>query len=89
MYTTSRSYGMEINTDKTQVMTNCDGHFTTGIFLNGEKIIEVTIFKYLGSIIDDKGSKKDIISRIAQTTPVLTKISVIWNDRNIMLKSKI
>ena len=39
-------------------MTNCEGHFMTGIFLHGEEIKEVTILIYLGSIIDDKGSKK-------------------------------
>ena len=35
---TSRTYGMEINTGKTQCMTNCKGYFTTGIFLHGEEI---------------------------------------------------
>ena len=79
---------MEINTWKTQVMTNCEEQFTTRI-LHGEEIKDVKTFKYLGSILDDKGSKKEIISRIAQTTSVLTKLSVIWNGRNIMLKSKI
>ena len=80
---------MEINKGKTQVMTNYKGHFTTGIFLHGEEIKEVKTFKYLDSIIDDKGSNKEIISRIGQTTSVLTNLSVIWNDRNLMLKSKI
>ena len=32
---------------KIQVMTYCKGHFTTGVFLNGEEIKEVTTFKYL------------------------------------------
>ena len=76
---------MEINTVKTQVITNYKGHFTTGIFVNGEEIKEVITFKYLCSIIYDKGSKKEIISRIGQITSVLTKLSVIRNNRNIML----
>ena len=58
-------------------MTHREGHFTTGIFLHGEEIKECTPFKYLGSIIDGKGSKNEIISRIAQTTSVLTKLNVI------------
>ena len=80
---------MEIDTGKIQVMTNCGGHFTNGILLHGEEIKEVNTFKYIGSIIDDKGSNKRIISKIAHTTSVLTKLSVIWNDRNLMLKSNI
>ena len=35
---TSRTYGMEINIGKTQVMTNYEGYFMTGIFLHGEEI---------------------------------------------------
>ena len=52
---------MEINTRKTQVTKNFEGHFTTDVFLHGEEIKYVKTFKYLGSIIDDQGSKRDII----------------------------
>ena len=42
-------------------MTDCEGHFTTGVFLNGEEIKEVNNCKYIGYIrgyiISDKGSK--------------------------------
>ena len=58
-------------------------------FYNGEEIKDVNIFKYIGYIIDDKGSKKIIISRMEQTIQVLTKLGVIWNDIIIMLKSNI
>ena len=51
---------MDINTGKTQVMKNYEGHFKTGIFLNGEEIKEVNTFKYLGSIIDDKFSRNKL-----------------------------
>ena len=71
------------------IMINYAEDFTTGILLNGEEINEFNTFKYLGSIIDDKGSKKEIISRMVLTTSVFTKLCVICNDRNIMLKSKI
>ena len=70
-------------------MTNFKGHFTTSIFLHAEEIKEVNTFKYLGSIIYGKDSKKASISRIAQTISVLTKLIMICNNRNIMLKYKI
>ena len=34
---------MYINTGKTQVMTNYEGHFKTGVFLHGEEIKEVEL----------------------------------------------
>ena len=46
-------------------------------------------FKYLGSVITDEGSKPEILSRIAQTTAVLTRLKPVWNDRSISLSSKI
>ena len=43
-------------------MTNCEAHFTNGIFLNGDELQEAITFKYLDYIIKaDKGSKKEII----------------------------
>ena len=83
------SYGMEINTNKTKIMTNCEGHFNNSISLHGEVIVTVDNFKYLDSILDDKGSTKEILSSIAQMTASLTKLNPIWNDRNLTLNSKI
>ena len=45
--------------------------------------------KYLGLVIGDEGSKPETLSRIAQTTAVLTSLKPVWNDRNISLSSKI
>ena len=57
--------------------------------MNGQRLETVTSFKYLGSFITDKGSKPEILSRIAQTTAALTRLKSIWNDRSISLSSKI
>ena len=35
------------------------------------------------------GSKPEVLSRIAQTTAAVTKLKVIWNDKNITISSKI
>ena len=46
-------------------------------------------FKYLGAIISNEGSKPEILSRIAQTTVALSRLKVIWRDKNISLASKV
>ena len=37
----------------------------------------------------DEGSKPEVLSRIAQTTAAVTKLKVIWNNKNIAISSKI
>ena len=46
-------------------------------------------FKYLGAIISNEGSKPDILSRIAQTTAALSRLKIIWRDKNISLAFKV
>ena len=46
-------------------------------------------FKYLGAIISNEGSKPEILSRIAQTTTALSRLKIIWMDKNISLASKV
>ena len=36
-----------------------------------------------------KDIKPEILARIAQTTAALAKLKTIWNDRNVVLSSKI
>ena len=80
---------MEISAEKTKLMTNNTSGINTEIKVNGQKLESVTSFKYLGSVINDESFKPDILSRIAQTTPALTRLKPIWNDRSISLTSKI
>ena len=54
-------------------MTNNISGINKEIKINGQKLETVTSFKYLGSVVSDKGSKPAIHSRIAQTTPALTR----------------
>ena len=70
-------------------MTNNTSGINTEIKVNKQKLETVTSFKYEGSVITDKGSKPEILSRIAQTTGALTRLKPVWNDRGISLSSKI
>ena len=87
--TTSTKYGMEINAEKTKLMTNNTKGISLDVRIGGQKLETVQSFKYLGSVVTDEGSKQEIMSRIAQTIGALTKLKAIWKDKNIALSSKI
>ena len=86
---TTTRYKMEIGPDKTKVMTNNPNGFQREIKIKGQRLEEVENFKYLGAIISNEGSKPEILSRIAQTTAVLSRLKIIWRDKNISLASKV
>ena len=46
-------------------------------------------FKYLGAIISNEGSKPEILSMIAHTTAALSRLKIIWRDKNITFASKV
>ena len=74
----STAYGMEIiSAEKTKLMTNNTSGINTEIKVNGQKLETVTSFKYLGSLRTDEGSRPEILSRIAQTTAVLTSLTPV------------
>ena len=80
---------MEINAEKTKLMTNNTSGINTEIKVNGQKLETVTSFKYLGSVKTDEGTKPEILSRIAQTTAALTRLKPVWIGMSISLSSKI
>ena len=85
----STAYGIEISAEKTKLMTNNTSGINQEIKINVQKFETVTCFKYQGSVITDKGSKPETLSKIAQTTAALTRLKPVWNDRSISLSSKI
>ena len=85
----STANGTQISAEKTQLMTNNTNGTSTDITINNKKLETVRSFKYLGAIVSDEGSKPEVLSRIAQTTAAVTKLKVIWNNKNIAISSKI
>ena len=77
---------MEIGPDKTKVMTNNPNGFQRKIKIKGQRPEEVKNFKYLGATISNEGSKPEILSRISQTTAALSRLKIIWRDKNINVK---
>ena len=73
----STAYGMEISAEKTKLTTHNTSGINTEIKVNDQKLETATSFKYLGSVVTDEGSKPEILSRIAQTTAVLTRLNPV------------
>ena len=80
---------MQIRAEKTQWMTNNTNGINTDITIDNKKLETVRSFKYLGAVVSDEGSKPEALCRIAQTTAAVTKLKVIWNDKNITISSNI
>ena len=80
---------MEINAEKTKLMTiNINGiHYE--IKASVQKLQTVTNFKYMGAIISDAGSQAEMLSINAQCSTTMTRLETIWNDQNITLRSKV
>ena len=70
-------------------MINNTSGINTEIKVHGQKLETITSFKYLGSVINDEGSKHELLYRIAQATAALTRLKPIWIDKSISLSSKI
>ena len=79
-------YKMEIDPDKTKVMTDNSDGFQREIKIKGQRLEEVENFKYLGAIISNEGSKPEILSRIAQTTAALSRLKTESNSNSKMEK---
>ena len=86
--TAATTFGMEINADKTKIMTNNDT-LQRDIVIHGQTLETVDHFKYIGAIICDKGSRRDVLSRAAQTMAALARLTPLWGDKNIIIKYKI
>ena len=82
---TTTRYKMEMGPDQTKVMTNNPNGFQREIKIKCQKIEEAENFKYLGAFISNEGSKPEILSRIA----ALSRLKIIWRDKNISLASKV
>ena len=82
-------YKMEISAEKTKLMTNRANGIQREIKVKGQKLGNVTNFKYLGAVVSDDGSKLEILSRLGQATAALTRLKPIWRDNNISFGSKV
>ena len=67
---------MEINTEKMKLLVS-GGNIALHISMQGHKLETVNQFIYLGHIIEDEGSRTDILSRATQATSALAQVRQI------------
>ena len=79
---------MEISAEETKLMTNSANGIQREIKVKGQKLGNVTSFKYLGAVVSDDGSKPEVLSRIAQATAARTKLKPIWGDNKYLLDQR-
>nr|XP_014349402.1 PREDICTED: uncharacterized protein LOC106705179 [Latimeria chalumnae] len=81
---------MEISTEESKIMASDRSRCTRKFYIQGQQLKEVTSFKYLGSTVTIDGkSMAELNTRIAQATATLSKLNIIWKDKNIQLAIKI
>ena len=50
------TYGIEVNTKKSKITTNSMNNISADISMNGQKLVEVTSFKYMGATLCKDGT---------------------------------
>ena len=75
---------MEISTEKDKIMTNSMNNISADISMNGQKLEEMTCFKYLGATL----CKDGICIRIASAMAAMAILTRIWWCNTISFASK-
>ena len=89
LYKSTTRYKIEIGPGRTKMITNNPNDVQREIKIKGQRLEVLKNFKYHGAIISNEGSKPEILSRIAKTTAALSRLKIIWRDKNISLASKV
>ena len=77
---------MEVSTEKSKIMTNSMNNISADICMNGQKLEEVTSFKYLGATLCKDGTcSAEVDIRIASAMASLNRI---WWCNAISIASK-
>ena len=74
--TAAAKCGMELSAENPKIMTN-NGALQRDITIQGQKLERVDHFKYLGAMICDEGSRRELLSRAAQTMTALARLKTI------------
>ena len=71
-------------------MTNSASSFQREIKITEQKLITKQASNISEQFFSDNGSSSELLSRIAQATPFLTKLKpIIWRGNNISVGSKV
>ena len=83
------AYGMEVTTEKSKIMTNSTNNISADISMNGQKLEEVTSFKYLGATLCRNDTcSAEVRIRIASAMASMATLNRIWQCNTISFASK-
>jgi hypothetical protein len=86
----SKRFGLNINTEKTKVMSIGKEHEDLQITVGGNQLEQVPEFVYLGAVISEDGScEADIKRRIGLAAGTFGNLTTIWKAKNITIKTKV
>ena len=84
----AKQLGMQISAEKSKVMRMGSSN-ELGVSIDGQNLETVIQFKYLkATITEDTRSVQEIKIRIAVATSSLSKLKIIWRDKNISMKTR-
>ena len=79
---------MEASTEKSKIMTNCTNNISADISMNGQKLVEVTSFQYLGATLCKDGTfSAKVCIRIPSAMVAVAKLNRIWRCNTISIAS--
>ena len=83
------AYGMEVSVEKSKIMSSSLNSISAGISMNGQKLEEVTSFKYLGAVLCKDGTCS--AEGWIRISSAMARLNRIWqcNTRNILSKFKL
>ena len=85
----SKRFGLNINTEKTKVMSIGKEHEEVKITVGGNQLEQVPEFVYLGAVISEDGScEADIKRRIGLAAGTFGSLTTVWKAKNITIKTK-
>ena len=92
--TAARRFGLTISIRKTEVLyqpARGNDYAPPAIFIEGQQLKAVELFKYLGSVVSkDASLDADIIGRIAKATAAFGRLTKrLWSNRDIRLETKV
>ena len=80
---------MEVSTEKSKIMTNILNNISADMTMNGQKLEEVTSFKYLGATLCEDGTwSAEVRIRIAPAMAAMARLNRIWRCNTISFASK-
>ena len=83
------AYGVTISIQKCKIVTNSTKNINAYIIMNGQKLEEVTSFKYLGTTLSKGGTcSAEVRIRIASATAANARLNRIWRSNTISFESK-